>query len=273
MSAYRRQMPRNDVGPLVRQWRSHRARSQLDLAHQVGVSPRHLSFVETGRSRPSPELIEAIAIHLDVPLRERNTMLLAAGYAPRYRRTPLDDATLADVVASLRRLLDAHDPYPGVVLDREWNIVLANAAAAAWTAALPEELTVPTVNVFRASLHPEGLARITVNFDEWAAYLLAQLDRLIATTHDPALHALRDEVRSYPNVRAVDERRRADVTPLARELLVPFQVAAGEDVVSMFTTLTSFGTPQDITLDELAIELFFPADPRSADWFAGRARG
>ena len=271
-SAYVRRMARGNVGPLVRQWRTQRARSQMDLALQVGVSPRHLSFVETGKSRPSPELIEAIGVHLDIPLRDRNAMLLAAGYAPRYGRTPLDDAALADVVASLRRLLAAHEPYPGVVLDRQWNVVLANAAAGRMTAGLPSHLTEPTVNVFRASLHPDGLARVTANFDDWAGYLVSQLDRLIAITNDAGLQAVRAEVLEYPAVRAAVTRRQTAPPAPTRELLVPFQLAVGDGVVSMFTTLTSFGAPRDITLDELAVELFFPADAASAEWFGGPSR-
>jgi len=198
--AYGRWMVRGNVGPLVRQWRAHRARSQLDLAHQVGVSPRHLSFVETGKSRPSPELIEAIGIHLDIPLRERNAMLLAAGYAPRYGRTPLDDAALAD-------------------------------------------------------------------------YLTSRLDRLIALTNDRELQAIRAEVLAYPGVRPALPRGGAAPPAPARDLLVPFQLRVGEQVVSMFTTLTSFGTPRDITLDELAVELFFPADAAAAEWFATTSSG
>src|SRR5436309_6248083 len=159
----------------MREWRTRRRRSQLDLSLDVGVSTRHLSFVETGRSRPSPELVLALADHLDVPLRERNTMLLAAGYAPRYSQTSLDDSAMARVRASLQRMLDAHDPYPGVVIDRQWNVVLANRAAGALTVGLPAELAGPPLNVYRVCLHPDGLAARTLNFAEWANYLLRQL--------------------------------------------------------------------------------------------------
>ena len=156
------------VGPLVKEWRGRRRRSQLDLALEVGVSARHLSFVETGRSKPSPELVLTLADHLDVPLRERNTLLLAAGYAPRYRETPLHDPSMDQVRASLDRLLAAHDPYPGVVIDAHWDVVVANQAAGLLTALLPPTLAGPPLNVFRACLHPDGLARLTRNLEPWA---------------------------------------------------------------------------------------------------------
>jgi transcriptional regulator with XRE-family HTH domain len=257
-------MARPAVGDLVRHWRTRRRRSQLDLALDVGVSTRHLSFVETGRSRPSPELILAIAHHLDVPLRERNTLLLAGGYAPRFTQRPIDDPSMATVRASLQRMLDAHDPYPGVVIDRVWNVVLANRAAGAMVGDVPDRLLGPPMNVYRVSLHPDGLARRTTNFVDWAGYLLGTLDRTIRLTADPRLEALRDEVLAYPNVAQVAPMlpgRDLDEAPL----LVPFRMASPLGEVSMFTTLTSFGTPLDVTLDELAVELFYPADDESAD--------
>lgn len=251
------------VGPLVKEWRARRGRSQMDLAHSAGVSTRHLSFVETGRSRPSPELVLALAEDLDVPLRERNTMLLAAGFAPRYARTPLDDPTMAHITASLQRLLDAHDPYPGVALDRHWDVVLANRAAGALIGLLPPELAGPPTNIFRVSLHPGGLAAHTVNFDEWATYLLGQLRRLVAVTGDPGLGTVEAEVSGYPNVVALLGRA-APTSPDEPALLVPYRLRLNDAELSLFTTLTTFGTPRDVTLDELAIELFFPADESTA---------
>lgn len=235
------------------------------------MSPRHLSFVETGRSRPSPELIDAIGIHLDIPLRERNKLLLAAGFAPRYDSTPLDDPTMTTVLASLQRLLDAHDPYPGLVLDRHWNVVLANQAAGLLNALLPAHLTVQPINVFRASLHPEGLAAFTLDFDQWATYLLTQLHRLVTLTADPELAELEQEVLAYPNV--VELRSRVDwTTPRATpDLLVPYRLQLGDLELAMFTTLTTFGTPRDVTLDELAVELFFPNDDATAGIFRAAA--
>lgn len=248
------------VGVLVKEWRSRRGRSQLELAHEVGVSPRHLSFVETGRSRPSPELVNALAHHLDVPLRERNAMLLAAGFAPRYGETSLEDPSMAAVRASLERLLDAHDPYPGLVLDRSWNVVLANQAAGTLAGLLPAELAGPPLNLFRASLHPDGLAAHTRNFDAWGAYMVEQLHRLVLLTGDRELRALEEEVRGYPNVAQLLERTSWPPGGSVPSLLVPCVLEVGGVELSLFTTLTSFGTPRDITLDELAVELFFPAD-------------
>jgi transcriptional regulator with XRE-family HTH domain len=255
-------MARASVGELIRDWRSRRRRSQMDLALDVGVSTRHLSFVETGRSRPSPELVLALAHHLDVPLRERNTLLLAAGYAPRFSQTPIDDPSMLRVRAGMQRMLDAHDPYPGVVIDRQWNVVLSNRAAAALTVGVDPSLLGPPMNVYRLCLHPDGLADRTTNFIEWAAYLLQQLRRSITLSGDPTLQAILDEVMTYPNV--------ARIAPLADiaawdepPLLVPFRFQTPLGEVSLFTTITTFGTPLDVTIDEIAVELFFPADDAS----------
>ncbi len=244
------------VGDLLRGWRQRRRRSQMDLAHDVGVSPRHLSFVETGRSRPSPEMVLAVARHLEVPLREQNALLLAAGHAPRYSETPLDDASMARVRTSLQRMLDAHDPYPGVVIDRQWDVVLANSAALALVDGVPDHLLGPPLNVFRVCLHPDGLAARTRNLPEWAGYLLQQIDRTVRLTGDRRLADIAAEVRAYPNIAALPAPAAEDDPPL----LVPVALDIGGTDVSMFTTLTTFGTPRDITLDELAVELFFPAD-------------
>ncbi len=251
------------VGVLLRGWRERRRVSQLDLSLSVGVSARHLSFIETGRSRPSPEVLLALAQGLDIPLRECNTLLLAAGYAPRYPSRPLDDAALAPARRAVQRLLDLHDPYPGIAIDRCWNIVATNCAAAALVGDLPGELSGPPVNVYRVCLHPDGLAPRTVNFDEWSGYLLHQLRRTVAITDDPAVIALEAEVRGYPGVAdAVARRSRAlGSTPL----LVPWELTTPQEQrLSLFTTLTTFGTPRDVTLDELAVELFYPADDDSA---------
>jgi transcriptional regulator with XRE-family HTH domain len=255
-------MARPAVGELIRDWRTRCRRSQLDLAIEVGVSTRHLSFVETGRSRPSPELVLAIAHHLEVPLRERNALLLAAGYAPRFSQRSFDDAEMATVRASVQRMLDAHHPYPGVVIDRQWNVILANAAALTLISGLPPDLLGPPLNIYRVSLHPNGLAERTLNFTDWAAYLVQQLRRSAALTGDPALEALLAEVLAYPNVEQI--RPLLDLASWdGPPLLVPFRFASPLGDVSMFTTLTTFGTPRDVTLDELAIELFFPCDARS----------
>jgi transcriptional regulator with XRE-family HTH domain len=259
---YSETMARTPVGELLRDWRTRRRRSQMDLALEVGVSTRHLSFVETGRSRPSAELVMALAAHLEVPLRERNGLLLAAGYAPQFSQVPLDDPAMNRVRASIQRMLDAHDPYPGVVIDRQWNVAIANRAGLALTRGLPDSVLGPPLNVYRLCLHPDGLARRTTNFLDWASYLLRQLRRSIVLTGDPTLVALLAEVSGYPNV--------AQIIPLLGgaqgdepPLLVPVRLATPLGELSLFTTLTTFGTPLDVTIDELAIELFFPADDLS----------
>jgi transcriptional regulator with XRE-family HTH domain len=231
----------------------------MDLAHEIGVSPRHLSFVETGRSKPSPELVLALAEGLDVPLRERNTLLLAAGYAPRYAERAMEDPAMDSVRSSLERMLAAHEPFPGVVIDRAWNVVLANRAASALVEGLADHVLGPTLNVYRVCLHPDGLAARTRNLDEWADYLLRTLRRSVVLTGDPALQAMLDEVSGYPNI--VDLVAEPASTGWDEPpLLVPLEVTLGGQDLSLFTTLTTFGTPRDVTLDELAVELFFPAD-------------
>ena len=263
-------MPAAVIGDLVKEWRAQRRRSQMDLAHEVGVSPRHLSFVETGRSKPSPELVLALADRLDVPLRARNTMLLAAGYAPRYSELDLDAEPMRAARTALTRMLDAHDPYPGVVIDRQWNVVVANRAAQQLLVGIPAEVLAPRVNVFRVCLHPDGLAARTLNFDDWATYLLGQIRRTIVLTGDATLVELEREVLAYPGLPAAG--RRPDVGEWSDPpLLVPFRLALGAAEVSLFTTLTTFGTPRDVTLDELAVELFFPADDASETILRGGA--
>lgn len=250
------------VGRLLREWRQRRRRSQLDLALDVGVSTRHLSFVETGRSRPSAELIVALTDQLDVPLNDRNAFLLAAGYAPRYRRTALDDAAMSRIRVSLQRLLDSHDPYPGIAIDRSWNVVIANRAAQRFTAGLPLELAGPPMNVFRACLHPDGLARQTLNFPDWAAYLVGKLRRIETEAADDDVTALANEVEAYPTIQSLAQRA-AHAEP---QLLVPWELQLGTDRLSLFTTLTTFGTPRDITLEELSVELFYPSDDATEVW-------
>lgn len=249
------------VGGLLRDWRQRRRLSQMELALDTGISPRHLSFIETQRSRPSPEVLMALAQRLEVPLRERNTLLLSAGYAPRYVRRPLQAPEMRPVQEALKRLLDAHQPYPGVVLDRQWNVVLANDAAMALAALVPAQLREPRMNVYRATLHPEGLARLTVNFAEWTQHLVANLRRSIEVSGDAELIALEREVLGYPNVQAVVRTPAPSHGPA---LLVPHVLDHPAGRLSLFTTLTSFGTPRDITLDELCVELFYPADEATA---------
>jgi transcriptional regulator with XRE-family HTH domain len=261
------------VGTLIRQWRSAKRRSQMDLALDAGISPRHLSFVETGRSNPSAEVLMTIADHLDVPLRTRNTWLLAAGYAPRYSEQSLDSARMLPVKAAIQRLLDTHDPYPGVALDKAWNVVLHNQAASRLLGMLPAFLQTPSVNIFKASLHPEGFAAMTKNFAEWGSYVVAMLQRLVLAGRDENVMALAAEVATYPNVQAL----RASAATAAQaanpelQVLVPCVLQMGDNEVSLFTTLTTFGSPRDITLTELCIELFYPADTKTEQFLRAQA--
>jgi transcriptional regulator with XRE-family HTH domain len=249
---------RSGVGEMLRAWRAKRRLSQLEVGLTAGVSSRHLSFIETGRARASAELLVALADVLDVPLRERNALLLAAGYAPRYSETPFDAPGMAAMQQAIARVLDAHDPFPGIALDRHWNIVVANRAAHRLVSVVPPELAQPVPNVFRLGLHPRGIAALTANFDDWGRHLLRELQRLADSALDEGAAALLDEVRAYPNVQAL---LRAPV-PLPRlpQLLVPCVLDLGGQRLSLFTTLATFGSPRDVTLAELTVELFYPAD-------------
>ena len=249
------------IGELIRETRQQRRLSQMDLALDVGISPRHLSFVETGRSRPSAEVLLAIAERLALPLRTRNVWLLAAGYAPRYTEQPLASTQMAQIHAALDKLLHAHDPYPGVVLDGHWNVVRANTAAQRLIALLPAALREPQVNMFRASLHPQGFSALTQNFPEWGNYLVQALRKQVQETREEAMAKLLEEVLQYPNVAALLTAP-AEATGVP-SLLIPCVLVLGGQRFSLFTTLTSFGTPRDITLAELSIELFYPSDPET----------
>jgi transcriptional regulator with XRE-family HTH domain len=245
--------------------------SQMDLANQVGVSPRHLSFVETGRSRASPELLLTLAEHLEVPLRERNSLLLAGGFAPRYSQASLDAPEMVRVRETLQRLLAGHDPYPGVVIDRYWNVVLANQGAMRLVDGVPSHLLGPPMNVFRVSLHPEGMAARTLNFEEWSNYLVGQLHRSASLSGDSQFEGLIDEVMEYPNVAPRKEWRKAAIAD-EPQVVVPLRLVAGDGELSLFTTVTVFGTPQDITLSELAVELFYPGDAASESLLRGSTK-
>ena len=251
------------LGPLLRHWRSQRRRSQLDLALDVGISARHLSFIETGRSRPSAQVLMQLAAQLDLPLRERNRLLLAAGYAPRYAERDFDSDSMAPVRQALQRLLDAHHPYPGIVLDRRWNVVMSNGAAQGLTGLLSPALAVPPLNIFRVSLHPEGMAAHTSNFAEWGSYMLDALHRSVLSSGDEVLRELEREVRGYPNVAALLAQADPAVESQVPALLVPCVLELPVGRLSMFTTLTTFGTARDVTLDELSVEMFYPSDAAS----------
>lgn len=250
------------VGELLRGWRQRRRLSQLELSVEAEVSARHLSFVETGRSRPSRELLLHLAEHLDVPLRERNALLLAAGYAPAYRARPLEDADMDPVRDALDVILRGHEPYPAVIVDGRWDLVTANAPALAlFTTDVAAELLEPAINVYRLGLHPQGLAPRVLNMPEYSAHLIARLQRQVAVTGDPELTALLDEVRGYPEV--VTPASSVAVEPSAM-LFLPMRLSDGEGgELSLFSTIATFGTALDITVAEMSIEAFFPADAAS----------
>ena len=244
------------MGTLLRDWRRRRRLSQLDLALEAGVSARHLSFVETGRSRPSADMVLHLADQLEVPLRERNHLLLAAGYAPVFAERSLEDPEMEPVRRALDFLLAAHDPYPAVVVDRRWNLVTANRSLGLLTALVAPALLEPPANVLRASLHPDGLAPHIVNLGEWRAHLLERLDRQVAVSGDEELAALRAELEGYPGP---PESHHAD-----DEILVPLRLRAGGAELAFFSTIATFGTAVEITAAELSVESFFPADAATA---------
>ncbi|HEX7968415.1 MAG TPA: helix-turn-helix transcriptional regulator [Stellaceae bacterium] len=248
------------VGGLLRQWRQRRRMSQLALACEADISTRHLSFLETGRSLPSRDMVLHLSDRLEIPLRERNLLLIAAGYAPLFPERPLGDPALAAARKAVDLVLAGHEPYPAIAVDRHWTLVTANRAAQRLLAGAEPALLKPPVNVLRLGLHPKGLAPRTVNLAEWRDHLLARLRRQIDLTADPVLSALWSELLDYP---APASRRGAEHD--YADVAVPFQLMTEAGILAFFSTTTIFGTPVDITLSELALEAFFPADAATAD--------
>ncbi|MFZ5551192.1 MAG: helix-turn-helix domain-containing protein [Pseudomonadota bacterium] len=255
--------PNAPVGDLLRHWRQHRRWSQLDLATEAEVSTRHLSCMETGRAVPSREMLLRLAERLEVPLRERNQLLTAAGYAPMYRERPLADPSMQPACAAVQRVLHAHDPYPALAVDRQWNLVAHNRAAGAFMVGLPPELLAPPVNVLKVSLHPQGLAPRIANFAAWREHLFDRLAHQVRASGDATLAALADELRALP----LPEGVVAASTGAPRhtvDIAVPLQLQSPAGLLSFISTITVFGTPVEVTLSELAIEAFFPADEATA---------
>lgn len=244
-------------GELLRGWRTRRRRSQMDLALDVGVSTRHLSFVETGRSRASRELLLDLADHLEVPLRERNALLLAAGYAPVYGESTLDSGDLDAVRDALGHLLAGHEPFPALVIDRSGDVVMSNRAVGPLLGMLDPAWSTPPVNVYRLSLHPGALAPHIRNLAQWANHLVHRLERLTDLTGDPKLAALLAEVRTYV----------PDAGPSSRDehVVLPLHLAHPNGDLRLYSTITHFGAAWDVTLDELSIETFVPADAATRD--------
>ncbi|MGY0070927.1 helix-turn-helix domain-containing protein [Streptomyces sp. QTS137] len=257
------------VGPLLRAWREQRRVSQLELALRADSSARHISFVETGRSRPSEEMVLRLAEHLDVPVRERNALLLAAGYAPRFPETPLDDPALEALREGIERLITAYEPYPALVVDAMYDVVAANRGIMTLFDGVPESLLVPPLNAVRLTLHPQGLAPRIRNLREWRGHLLEQMERQIALRRSAPLRALYEEVSAFwapelePDpVEGAGEEESASVAYFA----LPMRIEHEGRILSFVSSISTFNTPMDVTVAELAVETLLPADPATAKY-------
>ncbi len=245
------------VGVMLREWRERRRLSQLDLSIQAEISTRHLSFVETGRSRPTPQMILRLTEQLQIPLRERNSLLLAGGYAPAYPEHDFDEPQLSAVRAALRQVLAGHEPYPAVVVNRWWEMLDANASITLFTAGVAPFLLESPVNVLRLSLHPDGMAPRIANLPQWRAHLLTQLQHRARAMGDQRLQELHHELLAYPGGLAE--------TPSATNVVLPMQFRHGHTTLSLFSITAAVGTATDVTVQELVIESFYPADTDTAE--------
>ncbi|MFE4533596.1 helix-turn-helix domain-containing protein [Streptomyces scopuliridis] len=270
------------VGPLLRDWRKRRRVSQLELAIRADSSARHISFIETGRARPSEEMVLRLAERLDVPVRERNTLLLAAGYAPLFTETALDDPAMDAVREGLEQLLRGYEPYPAVVVDAAYTVVAANRGIAMLMEGLPAKLLAPPLNAMRLTLHPEGLAPRIRNLREWRGHLLDQMERQLALDRSPALRAVYEEVAAYPlpesgaEEKGAGEDRAGDGTETLRSVArpsfaLPMVIEHDGRVLSFLSSISTFNTPMDVTVAELAIETFLPADPATVAYLTSLA--
>jgi len=254
-------------GALLREWRERRRVSQLSLATEAGISTKHLSFMETGRSQPSRDMIMRVAEQLEIPLRERNALLVAAGFAAMYPERPLDDGALDGARTAILAVLNGHMPHPALAVDRHWKLIAANAAVPPLLAGVDRSLLQPTTNVLRLSLHPRGLAPRIRNLGAWRDHLLHRLRRQIEVTADRELSSLLAELSTYPV-----SNEKADELPHGfANVAVPLQLETEHGVLNLISTTTVFGTPVDVTLSEVAIEAFFPADPATVRLLTARA--
>ena len=248
-------------GDALRDWRRRRRFSQLQLATEADVSQRHVSFLETGRARPSREMVVHLATVLDVPMREQNGLLMAAGFAPVYHETALDEPAMSQIRHVLEFLLKAHEPYPAIVVDRHWNVVMSNEASTRLMTSMLDPATAPVgdgLNLMRLSLHPDGARKFTVNWVELATSIMDRLRREAAERpNDQKLQDLVAEAESYEGVADLPRR----LAPSGSDLLVPFHYRAGDVELRLFGTIATIGAPYDITVEELRFETFFPADP------------
>jgi transcriptional regulator with XRE-family HTH domain len=256
----RRPAPR-PFGEHLRHWRERRRLSQLDLAHEAEISTRHLSFVETGRSTPSREMVLRLAERLQVPLRERNALLVAAGYAPMYRERPLDDPDFAPARRAVEMILKSHEPWPALAVDRHWDMVAANRAVPHLLQGVDASLLQPPVNVLRLSLHPSGLAGRIANLAQWREHIFERLRQQVQATGDAALATLLDELRAYPVPPGAEHRIEGEHLGVA----MPFRFRTPDGILDFISTTTVFGTPVDVTLQELALETFLPANEATAN--------
>lgn len=258
------------IGSLLRDWRQRRRLSQLDLAVEAEVSQRHLSFLEAGRSMPSREMVLKLAACLDVPLRQRNQMLVAAGFAPNYAERRLDDPRLQPALDAVRQVLKGHEPNPAIAVDRAWTMIMANDAIAPFLAAVADPaLLAPPVNVLRLALHPDGMASRIENLDQWRHHLLERLRQQIDATADPVIAELEAELSAYPAPRRSGAPR---FDPAAAAVAVPLRIRMPDATLSFISTITVFGTPLDVTLSEVAVESFFAADEQTAAYLRTAAR-
>lgn len=251
----------SDFGDLLRTWRERRRLTQLDLSGLADVSTKHLSHLENSKAEPSREMVLRLAEQLEIPLRERNVLLVAAGYAAVYPERELDAEEMAPVRDAIQQVLDGHEPYPAVAVDRAWDIVSMNRAAMLLAGDVDPAVLAPRPNSYRIALHPDGLARRILNFGELAHHLVSRLRHDARVSADPGLVTLLEEVESYPTVRAA---RLRPVTDASSVVVVPMRLAHPRGELAMFTTVATFGTPVDVTVEELAIETFFPADAETA---------
>jgi transcriptional regulator with XRE-family HTH domain len=256
------------IGDHLRAWRQRRRLSQLDLALEAEISTKHLSFLETGRSQPSRDMVLKLAEQLEIPLRERNVLLVAAGYAPVFPERPLADPAMQPARKAVDLVLKGHEPYPAIAIDRHWTLVAHNAAIPPLLSVADPSLLQPPLNVLRLSLHPKGLAPRIANLAEWRAHLLARLRQQIDVTADAVLTKLFEELAAYPGLDGARSPR-TNVNDEYAGVVVPLQLATDAGTLSLFSTTTIFGTPVDVTLSELAIESFFPADAATADMLRG----
>lgn len=249
------------VGDLIKEWRARRRLSQLDLALEAGISQRHLSFVESGRSTPSRDMVETLSEHLGLPLRERNVLLLSAGFAPAFAERKLTDPSMNAARAAVELVLKGYEPNPALAIDRYWNLVMANAAVAPLLGLVSDKtLLEGQINVLKLSLHPGGLAPFIANLARWKSHVLWRLGEQINVTCDPRLIELEHDLAAYPAPPAPKGKPWEDADAIA----LPFELKLGDQLLSFITTTTVFGTPADVTLSELAVEAFFPSNPETA---------